>query len=123
MTLNLHEDGLILCENGAGLSHGRLNASHPVREGCMGSHKGCCCSGERADCIHDGKKVLGRNSDMLRRWCGSAHRNTVCRGGTGGRGPEKTEGSRAGSNGAGDSCHGRVIGINKNLFPMFLLLP
>ena len=22
-----------------------------------------------------------------------------------------------------DSCHGRVIGINKNLFPMFLLLP
>ena len=22
-----------------------------------------------------------------------------------------------------DSCHGRVIGINKKLFPMFLLLP
>ena len=39
MTLNLHEDGLILCENGAGLSHGSLSASHPVLEGCMGSRK------------------------------------------------------------------------------------
>ena len=41
MTLDLHEDGMILCENCAGLSHGSLNASHPVREGCMGSRKGC----------------------------------------------------------------------------------
>ena len=39
MTLDLHEDGLILCENGAGLSHGSLSASHPVCEGCMGSRK------------------------------------------------------------------------------------
>ena len=39
MTLDLHEDGLILCENGAGLSHGNLSASHPVRDGCMGSRK------------------------------------------------------------------------------------
>ena len=39
VTLDLHEDGLILCENGVGLSHGSLNASHPVREGCMGSPK------------------------------------------------------------------------------------
>ena len=31
MTLDLHEDDLILCENGAGLSYGNLNASHPVR--------------------------------------------------------------------------------------------
>ena len=35
MTLDLHEDGLILCENGAGLSHGSLSVSHPVCEGCM----------------------------------------------------------------------------------------
>ena len=39
LTLDLHEDGLILCENGAGLSHGSLRASHPVREGCMSSCK------------------------------------------------------------------------------------
>ena len=39
VTLNLHEDGLILCEYGACLSHGILNANHPVHEGCMGSHK------------------------------------------------------------------------------------
>ena len=39
MTLDLHGDGLILCENGAGLGHGSLSASHPVREGCMGSRK------------------------------------------------------------------------------------
>ena len=39
MTLNLHEDGLILCEYGAGLSHGNVSASHPLREGRMGSHK------------------------------------------------------------------------------------
>ena len=30
MTLNLHEDGLILCEYGSGLSHGGLNASRPL---------------------------------------------------------------------------------------------
>ena len=35
MTLDLHEEGLILCENGASLSHGSLIASHPVREGFM----------------------------------------------------------------------------------------
>ena len=39
MTLDLQEDGLILCENVAGLSHGSLSASHPVSEGCMGSRK------------------------------------------------------------------------------------
>ena len=39
MSLDLHEYGLILCENGAGLSHGGLSVSHPVREGCMGSRK------------------------------------------------------------------------------------
>ena len=39
MTLDLHEDGLILCENGASLSHGSLSASHLIREGCMGSRK------------------------------------------------------------------------------------
>ena len=39
MTLDLHEDGLILCYNGAGLSHGSLSASHPVHEGYMGSRK------------------------------------------------------------------------------------
>ena len=69
MTLDLHEDGLILCENGAGLSHGSVSASHPVREGYMGSRKRCCCSGERANCIHDGQKIVGGNRDMLRRWC------------------------------------------------------
>ena len=41
MTLNLHEDGLILCEYGIGLSNGSLSASHPVRKGCIGSRK-CC---------------------------------------------------------------------------------
>ena len=39
MTHDLHEDGLILCENGASMSHGSLSVSHPVREGCMGSRK------------------------------------------------------------------------------------
>ena len=39
MTLNLHEDGLILCEYGVGLRHGSLNASHPIREGCIGNRK------------------------------------------------------------------------------------
>ena len=39
MTLDLHEDGLILCENGAGMSHGSLSASHLVREGCIGGCK------------------------------------------------------------------------------------
>ena len=39
MTLDLHKDGLILFENGTGLSHGSLNASHPVREGYMDSRK------------------------------------------------------------------------------------
>ena len=39
MTLDLHEDGLILCENGAGMSHGSLSASHHVRDGCMGIRK------------------------------------------------------------------------------------
>ena len=39
MTLDLHEDGLILCKISAGLSHGSLSASHPVHEGCMGSCK------------------------------------------------------------------------------------
>ena len=39
MTLDLHEDDLILCENGAGMSHGSLSASHLVREVCMGSRK------------------------------------------------------------------------------------
>ena len=39
MTLNLHEDGLILYEYGAGLSHGKLSASHSLREGRMGSRK------------------------------------------------------------------------------------
>ena len=39
MTLELHEDGLILCENGAGLSHGSLSASHPICESGMGSRK------------------------------------------------------------------------------------
>ena len=39
MTLNLHEDGLILCEYGAGLSHVGLSASHSVSYGSMGSRK------------------------------------------------------------------------------------
>ena len=39
MSLDLHEYGLILCENGAGLSHGDLSVSHPIHEGCMGSRK------------------------------------------------------------------------------------
>ena len=39
MTLDLHEYGLILWENGAGLSHGSLSASLLVREGYMGSRK------------------------------------------------------------------------------------
>ena len=39
MTLDLHEDDLILCEHGAGLSHDSLSASHPVLEGSMGSRK------------------------------------------------------------------------------------
>ena len=39
MTLNMHEDGLILCEYGAGMSHGSLSASHPIHEGYMGSRK------------------------------------------------------------------------------------
>ena len=39
MTLDLYDDGLILCENGASMSHGSISASHPVREGCMGSRK------------------------------------------------------------------------------------
>ena len=39
VTLDLHEDGLILCENEVGLSHGSLSVSHQVREGCMGSRK------------------------------------------------------------------------------------
>ena len=39
MTLDLHEYDLILCENGVGLSHGSLSASHPVSEGYMGSRK------------------------------------------------------------------------------------
>ena len=39
MTMDLHEDGLILCENGAGLSQGSLSESRPIREGCMGSRK------------------------------------------------------------------------------------
>ena len=29
MTLNLHEDGLILCEHGAGLGDDGLDAYHP----------------------------------------------------------------------------------------------
>ena len=95
MTLDLHEDGLILCENGAGLSHGSLSASHPVRKACMGSRKGCCYSGECVDCIHDGQKVPGGNNDMLRRWHGNAHCRSVCRGGTGGRGPLKDRGQQS----------------------------
>ena len=39
VTLDLHEDGLVLCENGSGISHGSLSASHPIREGYMGSRK------------------------------------------------------------------------------------
>ena len=39
MTLDLYEDGLILCENGAGLSHGSLSVSHPICEGYMGGRK------------------------------------------------------------------------------------
>ena len=39
MSLDLHEYGLILCENGVGISHGGLSPSHPVHEGCMGSGK------------------------------------------------------------------------------------
>ena len=39
VTLDLHEDGLILCENGVSLSNDNLSASHPVCEGCMGSCK------------------------------------------------------------------------------------
>ena len=39
MTLDLHEDGLIPCENGAGLSRGSISESHPVREGYLGSRK------------------------------------------------------------------------------------
>ena len=35
MTLDLHEDGLILCENGTSLSHGSLSMSHPVCKGLM----------------------------------------------------------------------------------------
>ena len=30
MTLNLHEDGLILCEHGAGLSDDDLGACYPL---------------------------------------------------------------------------------------------
>ena len=30
VTLDLHKDGLILCQYGADLSHGSLNASHPI---------------------------------------------------------------------------------------------
>ena len=57
MSLDLHDYGLLLCENGAGLSHGGLSVSHHVSEGCIGSRKLCCCSGERTNCIHDGKKI------------------------------------------------------------------
>ena len=39
LTINLHKDGLILCEYGIGLSHGSLSVSHPLREGRMGSLK------------------------------------------------------------------------------------
>ena len=30
MTLNLHEDGVVLCEHGGGLSDGGLYACHPL---------------------------------------------------------------------------------------------
>ena len=31
VTMDLHKDGLILCQYGADLSHGSLSASHPIR--------------------------------------------------------------------------------------------
>ena len=58
-------------------------------------------SGEHANCIHDGQKIVGGNRDMLRKWYGIARCSIVCRGGTGAWGPEKTEGSGVGSAGAG----------------------
>ena len=30
MTLNLHEDGMVLCKKGGGLSNGGLYACHPL---------------------------------------------------------------------------------------------
>ena len=66
----------------------------------MDSRKGCYCSGERADYIHDGQKVPGGNSDMLRRWCESARCSTIYRAVLGAGAPEKTEGNRAGGTGA-----------------------
>ena len=87
MTLNLHEYDLILYENDVGLIHGGLSASHSVSEGFMGSCKLCCCSGERANYIHDGHKIVGGNRDMRLRWCESARCSTICRGGTGAMGP------------------------------------
>ena len=50
MTLDLHEDSLILCKCS-------LSARHPLSQCCMGSHKGCQSDREGADCIHDGQGV------------------------------------------------------------------
>ena len=61
MTLDLHEDSLILCECG-------LNACHPLSQCCIGSRKECRSDREGVDCIHDGQEVPSRYSDMLRRW-------------------------------------------------------
>ena len=61
MTLDLHEDSLILCKCS-------LSAGHPLIRCCMGSSKGCRNEKEGADCIHDGQEVPSRYSDMLRRW-------------------------------------------------------
>ena len=41
MTLNLHEDGVVMCKQGVGLCHDDLSVCHPLNKGYMGSRKRC----------------------------------------------------------------------------------
>ena len=41
VTLNLHENGMIMCDHGASLRDGDLSASHPLGQDCIGNRKRC----------------------------------------------------------------------------------
>ena len=101
MTLDLHEDGLLLCENGDGLSYGSLSASHLVYEGCMAVVNDVSV----VENMRTASMMVRKSRVEIVIWCGGSTEVLAAApsGGAvlGSWGPEKTEGSGADGTGAG----------------------
>ena len=77
MTLDLHKDGLILCQYGAGLSHSSLSASHPIARAAWEVTNDADVAENVRTASMMVKKVPGGDGDRLLRLYGSARPSKI----------------------------------------------